>query len=104
MAIPMSSPSITMIDENKEPARIMVVDDDPDVVAVFARYLQREGFVAFEAFSGTQCLELVLEKNIDLILLDLMMPDMDGFQVVTALKSRRDTADIPVIMISARDD
>jgi DNA-binding response OmpR family regulator len=84
--------------------RIMVVDDDPDTVTVLARYLQREGFATIEALSGAQCLKLVGENHVDVILLDLMMPEMDGFQVVRALKNNPATAEIPIIMITARDD
>lgn len=85
-------------------ARIMVVDDDPDTVTVLARYLQREGFATVEALSGAQCLKLVAEHHIDVILLDLMMPEMDGFQVARALKNNPVTAEIPIIMVTARDD
>jgi DNA-binding response OmpR family regulator len=85
-------------------ARIMVVDDDPDTVTVLARYLQREGFGTLEALSGAQCLKLVGEHHVDVILLDLMMPEMDGFAVVRALKNNPATAEIPIIMITARDD
>jgi len=84
--------------------RIMVVDDDPDTVSILARHLQREGFVAIEAVSGAECLRLVREHPVDVILLDLMMPDMDGFEVCRALKDESGTAEIPVIMITARDD
>jgi DNA-binding response OmpR family regulator len=84
--------------------QIMVVDDDPDTVSILARHLQREGFGAVEATSGTECLRLVHEQPVDVILLDLMMPDMDGFQVCRALKEDPETAEIPVIMITARDD
>src|SRR5271170_6908385 len=84
--------------------RVMVVDDDPDTVSILARHLQREGFVAIEAVSGAECLRLVREHPVDVILLDLMMPDMDGFEVCRALKDERRTAEIPVIMITARDD
>jgi DNA-binding response OmpR family regulator len=91
----------------EEPIRapqIMVVDDDQDTVAILARHLQREGFVPIEASSGAQCLKLVQENEVDVILLDLMMPDMDGFQVVRELRANPVTAEIPVIMITARDD
>jgi DNA-binding response OmpR family regulator len=84
--------------------QIMVVDDDPDTVSILARHLQREGFVAIEANSGAECLRLVHEHRIDVILLDLMMPEMDGFQVCRSLKQDPATAEIPVIMITARDD
>ena len=85
-------------------AQIMVVDDDPDTVTILARYLQREGFATLEALSGPQCLKLVAEHHVDVILLDLMMPEMDGFEVVRALKNNPATAEIPIIMITARDD
>src|SRR6202023_1297986 len=85
-------------------AHIMVVDDDPDTVTILTRYLQREGFATIEALSGPQCLKLVGEYRVDVILLDLMMPDMDGFEVVRALKNNPATAEIPIIMVTARDD
>jgi DNA-binding response OmpR family regulator len=83
---------------------IMVVDDDPDTVSILARHLQREGFAAIEAISGEECLRLAQEQPVDVILLDLMMPDMDGFAVCRALKDNPTTAEIPIIMITARDD
>jgi len=82
----------------------MVVDDDQDTVAILAHHLQREGFVPIEANSGAQCLKLVHQNEVDVILLDLMMPGMDGFQVVRALRENPETAEIPIIMITARDD
>jgi len=82
----------------------MVVDDDPDTVSILARHLQREGFVAIEAISGAECVRIAQERPVDVILLDLMMPDMDGFEVCRALKEDPRTAEIPVIMITARDD
>ncbi len=85
-------------------AQIMVVDDDPDTVSILARYIRREGFVAVEAFSGAECLRLAKDHPVDVILLDLMMPDMDGFAVCRALKENPGTAEIPIIMLTARDD
>lgn len=92
------------MDEASRAPQIMVVDDDQDTVAILVRHLQREGFVPIEATSGAQCLKLVQENEVDVILLDLMMPDMDGFQVVKELRDNPMTAEIPVIMITARDD
>jgi two-component system cell cycle response regulator len=92
------------MDQSQRAAQIMVVDDDPDTVSILARHLQREGYTAIEASSGVECLRLVRERPIDLILLDLMMPGMDGFDVCRALKADPHTAEIPVIMITARDD
>ncbi|MGD0673576.1 MAG: response regulator [Candidatus Binatus sp.] len=84
--------------------QIMVVDDDQDTVAILAHHLRREGFVPIQANSGAQCLKLVHENEVDVILLDLMMPEMDGFEVVKALRNNPETAEIPIIMITARDD
>ncbi len=92
------------MDEAIRAPQIMIVDDDQDTVAILARHLQREGFVPIEAHSGAQCLKLVLENEVDVILLDLMMPEMDGFQVVKELRKNPVTAEIPIIMITARDD
>ena len=92
------------MEQSRQTPQIMVVDDDPDTVSILARHLQREGFVAIEAISGAECLRLVHEHRIDVILLDLMMPEMDGFQVCRSLKQDPATAEIPVIMITARDD
>ena len=92
------------MDEPSRPPQILVVDDDQDTVAILARHLEREGFVPIEANSGAQCLKMVHENEVDVILLDLMMPEMDGFQVVKALRDDPVTAEIPIIMITARDD
>lgn len=92
------------MDPNKRPEKIMVVDDDPDTALILTRHLEREGFVPIEANSGSDCFRLVRENEIDVILLDLMMPDMDGFQICKALKENPATAEIPVILITARDD
>ncbi|MGH7933191.1 MAG: response regulator [Candidatus Binataceae bacterium] len=92
------------IDQASRVPRIMVVDDDPDTVSILARHLQREGFVALEAVSGAECLRIIQEHPVDIILLDLMMPEMDGFQVCRALKNDPNTTEIPIIMITARDD
>jgi two-component system cell cycle response regulator len=86
------------------PPRILVGDADPDTLTILSRYLQREGFVAIEAPSGADCLRIVQESSVDVILLDLMMPEMDGFQVCEALKRNPETAEIPIILVTARDD
>ena len=92
------------MEQLRQTPHIMVVDDDPDTVSILARHLQREGYVAIEAISGSECLRIIREQPVDVILLDLMMPGMDGFEVCRALKSNPDTSTIPIIMITARDD
>jgi DNA-binding response OmpR family regulator len=93
-----------MVEQSARLPQIMVVDDDADTVSILARHLQREGFVPIEAISGSECLRLARENPVDVILLDLMMPEMDGFQVCRKLKEDPSTAEIPVIMVTARDD
>jgi threonine synthase len=82
---------------------VVVVDDNPQDARLVRRLLQaHKAYRVFEAGSGTQALQLVHERRPDLIILDLMMPDMDGFDVLEALKTNPDTADIPVIVLSAK--
>jgi DNA-binding response OmpR family regulator len=83
---------------------IMVVDDDADSLSVLTRHIRREGLTVVGASSGTECLQVVKEHQPDVILLDLMMPDMDGFALCRALRADPATAEIPVIMLTARDD
>jgi CheY-like chemotaxis protein len=85
-------------------ARVMVIDDSPDVVSVLSRFLKNEGCVAIEAHSGKEGLALLAEDDVDLIFLDLMMPEMDGFEVFKAIKSSGRNANVPVIMMTARND
>jgi len=84
--------------------RVMAVDDDPETLAVLARHLRRQGFAVIEAHSGPECVRLAGDHAVDVILLDLMMPNMDGFAVCRALKQQARTAEIPIIMLTARDD
>jgi threonine synthase len=83
---------------------IALVDDSPDARRLIRRILQSQGnFTIHEAENGTEALKLVERENPDLIILDLMMPEMDGFAVLDALKARPETADIPVIVSTAKE-
>lgn len=84
--------------------RIVIVDDLPDARRLLRRILQSQGdYSIFEASSGQEAIMLAEKENPDLILLDLMMPDHDGFEVLSALKSNNTTANIPVIVITAKE-
>ena len=85
-------------------ARILVVDDIEDNRSVLERRLRREGYDVECAENGRRALEMVGESAFDLVLLDVMMPEIDGFEVLEQLKKEPATRDIPVIMISALDD
>jgi two-component system, sensor histidine kinase and response regulator len=82
--------------------KILVVDDQPINVQLLKRKLEREGLGVITAYSGQEALDAVQSNRPDLILLDVMMPDMDGIEVCQRLQSREQTRSIPVIFITAR--
>ncbi|MDJ0498432.1 MAG: response regulator transcription factor [Acidimicrobiia bacterium] len=81
--------------------RILVVDDEPMVREVVVAYLERDGFDVVEASTGTAALDSVAERRPDLIVLDIMLPEIDGFSVLTEL---RRSGDVPVILLTARTE
>jgi len=83
---------------------ILVVDDIPDNLDLLCSLLTRKGFNVTVANSGEMALQMVEENAPDLILLDICMPQMDGYEVCQALKKDPDTKDIPIIFISALDE
>jgi DNA-binding response OmpR family regulator len=83
------------------PPRVLVVDDEPMVRDVLSRYLRREGFEVATAADGEEALARFTEKEPDLVLLDLMLPRVDGYEVFRRLRERAPT---PVIMITARGE
>jgi two-component system, sensor histidine kinase and response regulator len=82
--------------------KILVVDDQPINVQLLKRKLEREGIQVSTAYTGQEAIELVTREKPDLILLDVMMPDMDGIEVCLRLQENDDTRSIPVIFITAR--
>jgi len=85
-------------------ATVLVIDDDPDTRDLIARCLSKQGFRVRSSASGEAGLELAKELLPDAITLDVMMPSMDGWAVLSALKADPDLADIPVIMLTFLDD
>jgi threonine synthase len=83
---------------------IEIVDDNPDARRLISRILQSQGnFKVFEATNGHEAVELAKKEHPNLIILDLMMPELDGFGVMDALKVQQDTADIPIIIVTAKE-
>ena len=83
---------------------VLVIDDDPAVRALMQRFLNKEGLRMLAAVDGRQGLELAKAEHPDAITLDVLMPGMDGWAVLAALKADAELADIPVIMISIADE
>jgi CheY-like chemotaxis protein len=83
--------------------RVLVVEDDETSRRMIASAVEREGWTVAEAHNGRAAIERVRETRPDAILLDLMMPEMDGFEFLTQLRENRDWRGIPVIVVSALD-
>ena len=84
--------------------RILVVDDDEDIRTIVRTLLSHAGYDTIPASGGREALDLVSSAKPDLVLLDVGMPEMSGWQVSTALRSRPDTAEIPVVMLTVRSE
>lgn len=83
---------------------ILVVEDEADILELLRYNLSREGYKVLSAADGQAALEVVRVKRPALILLDLMLPKLDGFEVCRALKQNPDTASIPVVMLTAKTE
>lgn len=83
-------------------ARIMVVDDEPDIVYLTKIILEKEGYGVVEALSGEECLEKLKKEKPDLILLDVMMKGINGWEVCKKIKEEKKTKEIPVVMFTIR--
>jgi len=83
---------------------ILIVDDLPDNLQILAGQLTRLGYEIMPASNGPRALEVCRHRKPDLILLDIMMPEMDGFEVCRELKTRPESSDIPIIFLTARTD
>lgn len=86
---------------NEKELQILVVDDEERIRRLLRMYLEKEGFVISEAADGETALQMALEHDYDLILLDLMLPNMDGTDVCAKLRQEKST---PVIMLTARGE
>ena len=84
------------------PRTIMVVDDNPDIITIVKTILEGKGYNVLSASSGQALLNLLNGQKPDLIILDIMMPEMDGLEVLGRLKGITETASIPVILLTAK--
>jgi CheY-like chemotaxis protein len=82
--------------------RIMVVDDEEGVVTVVGEALRKEGYEVLEAYDGSECLEKIKSDKPDLVLLDVMMPGLDGLEVCREIKQNPETKNIKVAVFTVR--
>jgi len=95
--------ALNQVAPNRFP-RIAIIDDTAEARRLIRRILQSQGdFAIFEAQNGKEGLDLIRRELPDLVILDLMMPEMDGFAVMDALKADHETARIPVIVATAKE-
>ncbi len=81
---------------------VLVADDEEDIVLLVSAVLSRAGFEVLQASDGAQALQLVRERRPRLVVLDVAMPELDGLDVLRRLRADPETADLPVILLSAR--
>jgi DNA-binding response OmpR family regulator len=81
--------------------KVLIVDDEKQIVEIVKAYLEREGYQTMAAYDGTSALTIARKEHPDLIILDLMLPEMTGWDVCRTLRTE---SDVPIIMLTARDD
>lgn len=82
--------------------KILLADDNRDLVTVLKVRLEQKGYAVECAYKGPEVFTRLAEKRPDLIILDVMMPEMDGFEVLKRLRADKDTSSVPVIMLTAK--
>jgi DNA-binding response OmpR family regulator len=83
---------------------VLVVEDEPDIIMLIQRSLSLKNFMVIQAGSGTQALEFFDQRTPDLVLLDIMMPDMDGFEVCQKIKAKPEGRNVPVVFLTVRSN
>jgi len=81
---------------------IVVADDDPDILSIVAMSLETQGYAVYKATNGREAVDLARDHRPDLIILDMMMPVMSGYEAITELKASDATRTIPIIGLSAK--
>ena len=84
------------------PTRLVIIEDEPETLSLFKEFLGLFGFDVHGAITGATGLTLIAEHKPEVVLLDLMLPDTDGYQVCEQLRSQEETAHLPIIILSAR--
>jgi len=82
--------------------KILIVDDNPDSVAIMRSILENRGYQVYVAASGSEALQVVSKEALDLVLLDVMMPEMSGIEVLQQIKDNSQTGRLAVILVTAK--
>ncbi len=90
--------------EKRVGGRVLIIDDDPNTLEILRRWLSREGYDIVSADNGSAGLETLAGGAVDVIVLDVMMPGMDGLQVCEHLRDNPAWRSIPVVLLTAKDD
>jgi len=92
-----------IVNTNRGQKHVLVVDDDPNIAEMLRQFLPESDFTLVSALDGVAGLDAVEENRPDIILLDIVMPRLDGFGVIESLRANPDTRDLPIIVISAKE-
>jgi signal transduction histidine kinase/CheY-like chemotaxis protein len=93
---------VNLVPKGSDPARVLVIDDDPKAVDLVSDYLASFGHQVLKAYGGAHGVEIADDEHPDLVILDLMMPEVNGFMVVDKLRETPRTSDIPIIILTAK--
>jgi DNA-binding response OmpR family regulator len=85
-------------------ARLLIVDDDRTLVSLLSEIVAVNGHTSLGAYGGQQALDLIASQTFDLVLLDLMMPELDGFETLKRLRSMPEGKELPVVVVTAMPD
>src|SRR4051812_28138319 len=86
------------------PVKVLVVEDERDIAALVTYHLTKEGYRVRTAETGQEALDGILAERPDLVILDLMLPGLSGYEILAEMRARRDSAELPVVVLTARRD
>jgi len=102
--LPLSQTENDMLKDKTPAKKILIVDDEPDILEFLQYNLRKEGYEVVTAQDGKQAIEVAEREKPHLIILDIMMPELDGVETCRILRSRKEFADTPVAFLTARDE
>lgn len=89
---------------SQRPKTILIVEDEPEIAQLVKHYLEKDGFHPCIAHTGIEALKLVTSEHPDLVILDLMLPEMDGLEVCKSIRQKPETSLLPILMLTAKNE